>query len=579
MSTNRDDTNHLYTSGSYVLRSTAGSPSVLGSTGGGDDNTLYSHDTESGPYGGANVMGTYNRYANNIPINVVKDTDARRGFRLFDGATFGVKDVSSEELFLERMRVAYAAFDRHVTPVLDGTVADVTRAILRAVGACLNRYFGVQSRARAAKPFITKTLYMNSEDMFCTTSDLCRGVLFTASNTKDLTVINDMDRYFARARVSAACTGAGVYRPPEADGVRNRSSATSIYGDEDNVGLPADAHASQRDALCSYLMKRVRERTLLNGGPGRVGTKADPYTGLPDYTETVPNGDTGAPRHDRRLEDRYGQPVYTQSLADEYGSTLSGIEHEDLTGATSAPLPRGTAEALLILLVDFEALHNFITYSIYMTPVDLSRRYGVEFSCLKRVSASVNNPYVVNAATRCCVAKEAARKNRDITKNVVLSVFAEKQRQSAETSRNNSGTCRSEQPANGAYDDLYATDHQGPEARQVMSRSRDILRHIVLLLFDKTLSNILDQGFDNYNRRRRNIINSKDIGGATIYTGIIDTIGTVSAAVHNGLTTLDDESELSESTKTRPKSVSTTLNLKLPLNDLVAQVGTENIAS
>lgn len=366
-------------------------------------------------------------------IKVVNKTnDESRGFRLFDGALFSIKDVSSEELFLDRIKIAYSAFEKYVEPTLLKSPVQITRALLTALGACIVRYFSKRSVNNSHKPVITEIINLNSPLMFCTTSDFCRSYLYTKTTDND----NMLDRAL------------NVFGTDTASSTVDITAANTQYNNIPDEWKECRELWSKSSKILS---------SLVEGGV---------------------NTDLG------------------QDDGDYYTSTDSNKRRE--------------VEALLFLLCDFETLHNYLSYIIYMTPNDLNRRYNVQFDCLKRFKSS--NETIVNASTACCI-ERAEQKTNDLTKSALSSYILQK---SSEKKTNDIAN----QEEEVVYDDSIRIEN-------IVERNTDLVKNLLLMLFDKNVSYLLDNGFDNLNRRRNYSNISKEIGSSTIYTGIIDTVGQV----------------------------------------------------
>jgi len=387
-------------------------------------------------------------------LKVVKESDNHRGFRMFDGMLMSVKDVSSEELFLERMKVAYSAYEACVANLIEKSPMEITRGMVRAVSRCLELYFSTQSMLRTNRPFIVKVLNLDNADLFCAHSDLMKSFLFTNASPEDEAVISNAEAVYSHNVSGVVDVGNNVDNQQHTNGISEEERTF------DN-------------------MVRLTERSVLGGTNASLG-------GGQGFSY-----DSSTSSH-RLLSDE----LLFQQRKDGTGRTLDG----------------GTT-AMLVVITDFEALHNFIAYLLYLTPTQLTRRYNVNFDSMQRPVMSTTTPLDI-----CRSRRAAAKKHKgDDAKTSIRSVLERK---------------RLEKMA--AVVDREALLDAGQKIRnqQMVQRSNELLRHLLLLLFDKCLTGLIDKGFENLNARRGYAVkSSKEIGAATIYTGIIDTVGEVTTRV------------------------------------------------
>lgn len=427
-----------------------------------------------------------------IHWTVVKEDDAKRGFRMFDGILMSVKDVSSEELFLERMKIAYSAYDAYVSGLVNKSPLEITRGLVKAVSACLTKYFSTQSMLRTNRPFIAKVLNLDSPDMFCTHSDFMHSFMFTNASPEDDAIISLAEKVYAE----------------------NNFDVCEDTMHDQSMGNNSNNNSTFADQIFDFGM-RIAERSVV-GGTNASSEQGGNFTTLSDE-------------------------LLFQQRKDGGGKTMDG----------------GTT-AMLIVVTDFEALHNYVAYVLYLTPTQLTRRYSVDFNCLQRPKSKAN--------LDCCGAREARKRKRDNSKVVIAAVIEKKRREKIDTMAERSAACE-------------ATLQQ--RATQTLRRSNDLLCHVLLMLFDKCLSGLIDKGFENLNSRRGYAVNSaKEIGTATIYTGIIDTVGEISAHVEgytfeNIVKNAADSAK--ENDKTKPH-----LRFSFPLTSIVTEVsgsGSNNTGS
>ncbi|KAG8300706.1 hypothetical protein J6590_070734 [Homalodisca vitripennis] len=376
----------------------------------------------------SNVFGGYNqRTATDrelIRWNVVKEQDAQRGFRVFDGVLVSVKDVSSEDLFLERMQIAYSAYDAYVAGLVNGSPLDIAKALVRAVSACLTRYFSTQSMLRTNRPFIAKVLNLESPDLFCMHFDFLQAFFFTNASPKDEAVI---------------------------------SLAEKVYA-ENNFDVCA-----LRLCGSTRLTPGARWDETLVHVPTRLGRLTHFHLATRQHAVSTTTEGKG-----RRWRER------DVNSSDRFGP-----------------------------------LHNYVAYVLYLTPAQLHRRYNVNFDCLRRPTSS--------AGLNCCLAREPKKRKRDNTKVAISTVIEKKRRDKIDSMGERSTACDA------------ALERR---AVQTIERNNDLLCHVLLMLFDKCVTTLIDRGFENLNARRGYAVNSaKEIGTATIYTGIIDTVGKVSTSL------------------------------------------------
>lgn len=368
-------------------------------------------------------------------VNVTKETDRKRGFRFFDGCLVSVKDVASEELFLERIKLAYAVFDAVVDPVLDGGLETITDSLIAAVKLCLTKYFNEQSRRRSNRPLIVRTYHRDSDIMFCTSSDFVKTLVYTRERGDAL---DENEIYFGESRPHAEGAAAA---PPSA-----------------TVDEPA-------------YFARCREEWTRAAASAREHT-----TFVNDFNPDAPYDGT----------------------PDAYGSR---------------------PEAILIIIADRTAMTNFVNYMFYMSPTDLRRRYDVSASCLNR--SRFAGPKFGAAARACCQERATRDRSGDVVKRAVMGFFQSRAEADAAV-REDDRIRRAVDEETGAY------------AARIRHRNGALLRAFLLLMFDKCLSSVLDNGMENVNKRRRYGTDAKGLGGANIYTGIIDTVGTVNVQYKEG---------------------------------------------
>lgn len=389
-----------------------------------------------------------------IRCGVVNERDAQRGFRLFDGILMGVKDVSSEELFLERMRIAYSIYDAYVGGHVNRSPLDVAKALVRALSACLTNYFSTQSMLRTNRPFIAKVLNLDSNDMFCTHSDFVQSFLFTSASAEDDLIISLAERVYAENDFDVCngdySDGGGRQVPPGHNGGGPLSNPTA-----DRV---------------FDVISRIAERNVVGGSQPSFATRKD-------FTST------------------------SSATGNLYGNN-----------ATPTRTTGDSATAMLIVVTDFEALHNYVAYVMYLTPPQLSRRYNLNFDCLRRPGGTA-----YDANGDCCRERDSRKRKRDTAKAAIRTVIERRRREKIDSMRDRSAACEAV---------------LRERAVQMLERNHDLLCHLLLMLFDKCLSSLLDRGFENLNARRGYAVASaKEIGSATVYTGIIDTVGDVSTVL------------------------------------------------
>lgn len=473
----------------FPYRNISSSSGVAASTGQYPPMTLLS--SPSPDYG--TPSGSFNSPSGElVRWNVVKDTDKQRGFRMFDGVMVSVKDVSSEELFLERMRIAYSAYDAYVAGMVNNSPLDITKALVRAVSACITKYFTTQSMLRTNRPFIAKILNLECSDMFCTYSDFMRSYLFTNATPDDEAIIELAEKVYAENDFDV-CDDF-------------RGSGNTIIGRRtgaDDTG----ATMNTEDHLFDLGM-RIAERNVIGGTNASLAST----TNSSDYGTAISNA----------------LPFHQNSKSDV------------------------TNTAMLIMVTDFDALHNYVAYMLYLTPSLLSKRYNVNFDCSRRPpSSSANN-------SDCCRAREAKKRKKDEAKVVIRDVIEKKRREKIDLMSERREACE-------------ATLQQ--RVLQTTRRNHDLLSNLLLLLFDKSLSGIIDKGFENLNARRGYAVNSaKEIGAATIYTGIIDTVGDVSANIEGYTFENMMKKANADVEKESDQMKDTRISFSLPINTIAMDV-------
>lgn len=431
-----------------------------------------------------------------IRCKVVSEQDANRGFRLFDGILMSVKDVSSEELFLERMRIVYSYYDTFVAGSVNRSPLEIAKALVRALSACLKNYFSTQSMLRANRPFIAKVLNLDCPDMFCSHSDFAQTFLFTNASPEDEAIISMAEKVYAENDFDV-CT-ARVSR--RRSGVDDDGSATKSDRD------PA-AFAQQLFDIGT----RIAERNVLGGNRPSFATKQSYLSDINNKT----SNDTVRNAH----------------------------QTERATDAT----------AMLIVVTDLEALHNYVAYVLYLTPAQLTRRYNVNFDCLRRPAS--------NMSLDCCREREASKRKRDSAKVAIRTIIEKKRRDKIDSMRERDTTCE------GIFQERVA---------QTIERNNDLLCHLLLMMFDKCLSATLDRGFENLNSRRGYAVNSaKEIGSATVYTGIIDTVGEVST-IMEGCTFENIAKSSPGDVNNETDGTQHRLHFSVPINNIVREMANEH---
>lgn len=440
-----------------------------------------------------------------IRCTVVNERDAQRGFRLFDGILMSVKDVSSEDLFLERMRIVYSIYDAYVAGYLNRSPLDVTKALVRGLSACITKYFSTQSMLRTNRPFITKTLHLDGPDMFCTHSDFAQSFLFTNASPEDELIISLAEK---------------VYADEDFDVCYDVANSESRRTPAETVdGSGGGGNATANDRLFEFAA-RLAERHVVGGSrPSSFGSARWQN----DYT-----GDGGTPR----------------------------------AAAANSDTAAINTDAMLIVVTDFDALHNYVAYVMYMTPVQLDRRYNLNFDCLRRPGGGT-----VYGTAADCRERDSRKRKRDTAKAAIRTIIERRRREKIDSMKERSAVCEAV---------------LRKRADQMTERNDDLLRHLLLMLFDKCLSSLLDRGFENLNARRGYAVNSaKEIGSATVYTGIIDTVGEVSTvlegcaldelAAANNRTTIDSGTYTGTTTDGGGGQKQHRLHFSLPFQTIVSE--------
>lgn len=414
-----------------------------------------------------------------MQIDVVKSTDSNRGFRLFDNAVFVVRDVASEELFLDRIRIARAVFEKVVEPYMDSSMLVLARQIVLATQVCISQYFNAQSLARTNRPFIIGAEYRDSPTLFCGCSDFLRAYLYTKT------------------------TGDPFLDDKEQNEPVNDPFTNPVYQNHhDSNTLLTDAEMEREACRLKWQLGSLQAKWMVEGGP------------TPDFNIINPD----AINADRTFTDIPARP-----------------------------------EAMLYVIADITAISEYLSYMFYMTPVELRRRYEVTTGCS---ASSVNSSAdrLTQQARACCYEQSNRYNSTDTVRRAIQEYLRKKQE--AKSIRRDE-TCN----VDPFLEEMFRKENQTAKITRLRKRNDTLVESLLLLLFDKSLSTIIDNGFDNANKRRRYGTNSKSIGGATVYTGILDTVGKVLVRYKEG-NSLQPRT-LKPVQKVAPK---TFLNLRLPLN-------------
>jgi len=427
--------------------------------------TFFIHNTAFMPNSGENLNETP------MQIDVVKSTDSNRGFRLFDNTVFVVRDVASEELFLERVRIAYGVFEKVVEPYMDSSMFVLANQIVLATKLCIGQYFNTQSMARTNRPFIVKAEYRDSPYLFCGCSDFLRAFLYTKSTgdpfTDDGETFDEINR-----------------DGPFDDFTRAASS------DKNNRGPLTDQELEMETCRLRWQLGAMQAKWMIEGGP-----RADLNVINPDAIDP----------------DRYGAHFNEPSRS----------------------------EAVLYVVADTTAIAEFLCYMFYMTPVDLKRRYEVNTGCTASSVNSSTTDRLTHRAKACCY-DESNRYNSSDTVRRAIQEFLRRKQMAKELRREDVYETLSTSNVDPTFADMLRKERIDSRTTQLRNRNDTLVKHLLLLLFDKSLSSIIDNGFDNANKRRRYGTNSKTVGGATVYTGILDTVGKVVVRYKDGISLLHE---------------------------------------
>jgi hypothetical protein len=435
-----------------------------------------------------------------MKVNVVKHTDANRGFRLFDNAVFIVRDVASEELFMERVRIAYNVFDTIVEPFMDSSMFVLANKLVLATKVCISRYFNEQSRARTDRPFIIKAEYRDSPSLFCGCSDFLRAYLYTR-NTGDPFLDDDS------------------FNPPSGGfDDFNPSSAGSGLAVNNNQPL-TDRQMEMEACRIKWQLGSLQAKLMVEGGP-----MADANFINPDAVGTS--------------------------------------QYSVLTAETQRP------EAVLYVVADTTSLAEFLCYMFYMTPVDLKRRYEVKTGCAAPTVSTSAGDRLTQQARTCCY-EESSKYNSSDTVRRAIREFLRKRHEAREMRQNGMRDTTSLADIDPVLAEFWQKESVGARASNLRKRNDTLVKNLLLLLFDKALSAIIDNGFDNANKRRRYGTNAKSIGGATVYTGILDTVGKVIVGYREGVS-LSPETRTGVNTprNVRKNMAETYVNFRFPLNQI-----------
>lgn len=394
-------------------------------------------------------------------VDVVKATDSNRGFRLFDNTVFVVRDVASEELFLERIRMAHAVFQTVVAPHMDSSVFELAKKLVLATKICLSRYFNAQSLARTDRPFVVKAEYRDSPTLFCARSDFLRAYLYTRTTGDHL--FDD--------------------QPYDQTGERDFDTVMRGINSDRDPGTPlTDREMAMEYCRVRWQMGALQARYMMEGGP----------------------------------------------------ASDVGHMNPDAVGAVDAPLQSQRSEAILYIVADTTALAEFLSYMFYMTPVDLKRRYEVKTGCMTSSVTGADSKLTRQART-CCQEQSSRHNSTDAVRRAIQEFLQKRDATNDVRRRDETLETSSFAGQNPEFAEFLQREQHGERASRLRRRNDTLVENLLLLLFDKSLSTILDNGFDNANKKRRYGTNAKSIGGATVYTGILDTVGKVVLRYREGV--------------------------------------------
>lgn len=407
-------------------------------------------------------------------VSVVKNTDANRGFRLFDNAVFTVKDVSSEELFLERMEIAYDVYNKHLDDKMNIPLTDLATLLLVCTKICICNYFCKQSMTKSNRPFIVTAEYLDCSDpsLFCAGSDFIRAFLYTKP-TSDPFLEQD------------------------------------IY-EGDNNDVSYDLNTMDK-LIQTSVQKALHEAISQDPGMDEHAKRMKKEELTMHYITTVMNN---------AFVNNSMRPEDVLKINADYTKTSSTIKETD------------QSEAVLYMVADVKAIANMLCYMFYMTPIDLRRRYNVELGCNQSKAFQTASADRFTAAARaCCDDATKMYKNQDSVRRAVNEFLLQKRTNLLSNRPDVINQLKVNLP--GVDPRLvealnFDKKYNAARSEQIVCRKRELLKAFLLLLFDKSLSAIIDNGFDNVNKKRRYGLSSKAVGGATVYTGIIDTVGKVS---------------------------------------------------
>lgn len=422
-------------------------------------------------------------------LDVVKSTDSNRGFRLFDNAVFTVHDVASEELFLDRVRIAYRVFDTVVRPHMDSALTVLAKRLVLATRICISRYFDRQSMARTDRPFVVKAEYRDSASLFCACSDLLRAYLYT--RTADDPFANSNA---TRTKGGGGDSGRDRQRQTVKDFLKHLSNTTQTHTAAVSSGneYTSESRAGTEEFRVQRLLCTLENRLMIEGGLASDLNVKSPEHAMRDTEYGVHSCDSG-----------------------------SG------GGGEQRPRP----EAVLYVIADVAALAELLSYMFYMTPVNLGRRYEVRTGCTAQTVRG-NTDSMSRRAKTCCLEKSARYDSSDTVRMAISEFIRTSQRSAGVGSIEGRDDDNSAVSFSVENDD--SVDSTITRVTRLQRRNEKLVKNLLLLLFDKSLSSIVDNGFDNANKRRRYGTDSKCIGGATVYTGILDTVGKINVRYGEG---------------------------------------------
>lgn len=275
-------------------------------------------------------------------INYTSVSDRLKGVRIFDNVKFYMRDVSYEQLFDERIRLANNVFDHFgsgCSEIANGCDNDRVADILISQLA-----FGIvkflNDKILRNEDKIGRVIFRNSKFMFALTSDFASNHLIKVRDISDVRLLKNLlneDRSNQRLYDTEG-PSVGIVEPSDAVfGSGNNNNEYCCDGEESQFD---DRWDEMRKQLFSKVPMNVDSGLSCGGDDGDGDSYHHQYYSFDDYDdEEIRNGDADA---------RWG--------------TVQN-------------------ETAMLLFVDREAIINMLDYIRYFAPANPSDRYRI---CIDR---------------------------------------------------------------------------------------------------------------------------------------------------------------------------------------------------